>query len=135
MTTPRAASLFRVFVLAAAVLSAAGVSAKPTRRAATMRMIATAYCDRGETKSGVRAREGVVAADPRRLPIGTRVRIVSPPRVRGLYSVMDTGSKIKGRDLDIFMASCGRARRFGKRAVEVEIARSSVPRRYLIAPR
>jgi len=34
---------------------------------------------------------------------------------------MDTGSAIKGRDLDIFMASCARARRFGKRVVLVRV--------------
>lgn len=86
-----------------------------------LRMTATAYCDRGTTKSGTRAHEGIVAADPRRLPIGSRLRIVSPPGYSGVYSVMDTGSAIKGRDLDIFMASCGQAKRFGKRVVLVRV--------------
>jgi 3D (Asp-Asp-Asp) domain-containing protein len=86
-----------------------------------LRMTATAYCDRGTTRSGVRAHEGIVAADPRRLPIGSRLRIVSPRGYSGVYSVMDTGSAIKGRDLDIFMASCARARRFGKRVVLVRV--------------
>jgi 3D (Asp-Asp-Asp) domain-containing protein len=87
-----------------------------------MRMTATAYCDRGPTKSGVRAQSGVVAADVRRLPIGTRLRIVAPGEpYEGVYTVLDTGSKIKGRDLDIFMPSCARARRFGKRPVQVRV--------------
>ena len=87
-----------------------------------MRMLATAYCDRGPTKSGVRAQRGVVAADIRRLPLGTRLRVIGPgKRYAGVYTVLDTGSKIKGRDLDIFMPSCGHARKFGKRPVRVQI--------------
>ena len=87
-----------------------------------MRMLATAYCDRGPTKSGVRAHRGVVAADLRRLPLGTRLRVMGPGnRYAGVYTVLDTGSKIKGRDLDIFMPSCRAARRFGKRPVLVQL--------------
>jgi 3D (Asp-Asp-Asp) domain-containing protein len=85
-------------------------------------MVATAYCDRGTTKSGARARDGVVAADPGRLPLGTRLQIVARGRpYAGFYTVKDTGSKIRGRDLDIFMASCARARKFGRRVIRVRI--------------
>lgn len=85
-------------------------------------MIATAYCDRGPTKSGVLAQPGVVAADVRRLPLGTRVQVIAPGEAHaGVYTVLDTGSAIKGRDLDIFMSSCARAKRFGKRPVQVRI--------------
>jgi 3D (Asp-Asp-Asp) domain-containing protein len=87
-----------------------------------MRMLATAYCDRGPTRSGVPAQHGIVAADLRRLPLGTRVRVVAPGQpYAGVYTVLDTGSKIKGRDLDIFMPSCRAARHFGKRPVEVRV--------------
>jgi 3D (Asp-Asp-Asp) domain-containing protein len=87
-----------------------------------MRMLATAYCDRGPTRSGVRAEHGVVAADLRRLPLGTRVRVLAPGQpYAGVYTVLDTGSKISGRDLDIFMPSCRAAKRFGKHAVDVRI--------------
>jgi 3D (Asp-Asp-Asp) domain-containing protein len=85
-------------------------------------MLATAYCDGGATKSGVRAQKGIVAADIRRLPLGTRVQIIAPGQpYAGVYTVLDTGSKISGRDLDIFMPSCARAKRFGKRPVQVRI--------------
>ncbi len=87
-----------------------------------MRMLATAYCDRGPTRSGVRAQRGVVAADIRRLPLGTRLRVLAPGQSHaGVYTVLDTGSRIKGRDLDIFMPSCRAAKRFGKRPVDVRI--------------
>ena len=85
-------------------------------------MTATAYCDRGPTRSGVPAQRGDVAADLRRLPIGTRERIVAPGQpYAGVYTVLDSGSEIKGRDLDIFMPSCRQARRFGRRSVAVRI--------------
>jgi 3D (Asp-Asp-Asp) domain-containing protein len=85
-------------------------------------MFATAYCDRGPTRSGVRAQRGVVAADIRRLPLGTRLEVLAPGQpYAGVYTVLDTGSKVSGRDLDIFMPSCARARRFGKRSVQVRI--------------
>jgi len=70
----------------------------------------------------VPAQPGVVAADIRQLPLGTRVQVVAPREEHGgVYTVLDTGSAIKGRDLDIFMPSCARARRFGRRLVEVRI--------------
>jgi len=85
-------------------------------------MTATAYCDRGPTKSGVRAQRGVAAADLRRFPVGTRLRVVAPGQpYAGTYTVLDSGSAIKGRDLDIFMPNCRAAKRFGKRAVQVRI--------------
>jgi 3D (Asp-Asp-Asp) domain-containing protein len=102
-------------------LPAAARPRGPSHRG-SLRMTATAYCDRGPTKSGVRAQPGVVAADLRRLPIGTRVRIVAPGEsYAGVYTVLDSGSAIRGRDLDIFMPSCRSARRFGKRPVQVRI--------------
>ena len=85
-------------------------------------MSATAYCDSGKTRSGAQTRDGVVAADTRRLPLGTRLRIIAPGKpYDGAYTVMDTGSAIKGRDLDIFMASCARAKKFGRRMVNVRV--------------
>ena len=83
-----------------------------------MRLSATAYCLSGKTSSGERPRAGTVAADPRVLPIGTVLRIHP---YRGLYTVLDTGSGLKGRELDIYMPSCRKARAFGRRTVRVEI--------------
>src|SRR4051794_22868041 len=85
-------------------------------------MVATAYCDRGLTKSGVPAQPGIVAADIRHLPLGTRLHVDTPGQpYGGVYTVLDTGSKIKGRKLDIFISSCARAKRFGKRLVRVRV--------------
>ena len=111
-----------VLILSVASLADAQPRARKPRPPKMMRMMATAYCDRGPTKSGVSAQRGVVAADTRRLPLGTRLRIVAPGQpYAGTYTVLDTGSEIKGRDLDIFMPSCRTAKRFGKRPVQVQI--------------
>ena len=92
-----------------------------------MRLVATAYCAKGPTKSGVRAQTGIVAADPRVLPIGTVLRIIAPGRsYEGIYTVMDTGSEIRGAEIDIFMPSCARAQQFGRRSVRVSILKHIV---------
>lgn len=108
-------------VLAAVLCVCPDATAGP-RRHPVMRMSATAYCDRGATRSGARAQTGVVAADPRQLPLGSRLQILGPGQPNpATYVVADTGSAIAGRDLDIFMPSCRRAKAFGKRTVFVRI--------------
>ena len=92
-------------------------------------MTATAYCEHGRTSSGVRTHAGIVAADPRKLPLGTRIRIVAPHKpYAGVYTVMDAGSGIKGRELDIFMPSCAAARKFGRQTVQVRVLNPTVQR-------
>lgn len=81
---------------------------------------ATAYCLRGRTASGRMVRRGIVAADPRVLPLGTKIRL-SGGRYSGNYIVADTGGKIKGRVLDIWVPSCAEARNWGNRTVKVTV--------------
>lgn len=84
--------------------------------------MATAYCDGGPTRSGVHARPGMVAADPRVLPLGSVIRITFPGSGRtGTYTVTDTGAAVKGHDVDIYMPSCVAAKRFGKRLVTAQV--------------
>jgi 3D (Asp-Asp-Asp) domain-containing protein len=79
---------------------------------------ATAYCLKGRTASGSNVRRGLVAADPRVLPLGSRIQIHNGA-YNGTYTVADTGGGIKGRRLDIWMPSCVEAVRFGSRSVSV----------------
>ncbi len=81
---------------------------------------ATAYCLRGITASGARVRRGIVAADPRVLRLGSRIHM-NAGRYTGHYLVADTGGKIKGRILDIWVPSCSEARRWGRRSVHVKV--------------
>jgi 3D (Asp-Asp-Asp) domain-containing protein len=89
-----------------------------------MAFVATAYCQDGTTASGADTARGIVAADPGVLPIGTRIRVSGLKRGRdGIYRVMDTGKRVHGHHIDLFMASCADAKRFGKQRVSVAIVR------------
>lgn len=94
---------------------------------------ATAYSLRGRTASGQGVRRGLIAADRRVLPIGTRVRLDAGP-YSGEYTVADTGGAVKGRKIDIWMPSTGEAMRFGRRKVKLTVlsrprARAAAARR------
>lgn len=78
---------------------------------------ATAYCLKGKMANGKRVHKGAIAADPRVLKMGTKVRI----KDYGVFTVSDTGGRIKGKKLDLWYGSCQEARKFGKRKVELSI--------------
>src|SRR5580765_557683 len=111
-------------MLALGLSTGAAVHAESAKKKAgrSMRVTATAYCQSGRTQAGVRARTGIIAADPRVLPVGSIVKILDGPRP-GIYTVMDTGADIKGRRIDIYIPSCARAKTFGRRAVSVVVMR------------
>lgn len=81
---------------------------------------ATAYCLKGRTASGGSVRRGIVAADPRVLPLGTRINI-SAGSYSGTYTVADTGGAVKGRVLDIWVPNCSEAIKFGRRSIKVAV--------------
>lgn len=86
---------------------------------------ATAYCLKGRTASGTNTRPGIIAADPRVLPLGTVVHLRSG-RYTGTYTVMDTGGRIKGRIVDVYVPTYREAKEFGRRQVKIKvIGRSS----------
>jgi 3D (Asp-Asp-Asp) domain-containing protein len=86
--------------------------------------VATAYCLAGMTAAGVGVHEGVVAADPTVLPLGTVVRLKGAGRYDGAYTVLDTGARVQRRRVDLFIRNCAEATRFGRRSVRVTIVRS-----------
>jgi 3D (Asp-Asp-Asp) domain-containing protein len=81
---------------------------------------ATAYCLKGLTASGEPVREGIIAADPRLLPLGTLVHIWAG-KYTGSYKVLDTGRLIKGRRIDIYIPDWEQAIAFGRRSVKLKI--------------
>ena len=87
-----------------------------------MEFQATAYCEKGITKSGVPAAPGLAAADPSVLPLGTLVQ-VEGARHRGIYRVMDTGRLVKGKIIDIYISDLQKAIRFGRQRVTVSVIR------------
>lgn len=86
------------------------------------RFEATAYCDYGITFSGVLVRRGIVAADPRILPIGSIIE-VRAGEYTGIYMVMDTGGKVKGKIIDIYMPDYDEAMQFGRQSVVLKVLR------------
>ena len=70
-----------------------------------------------------------MAADPAVLPMGSVIAIDRAnefdSRHDGVYTVMDTGSKIRGRRIDIYLKDCREAVRFGRRVVKVTVLRTS----------
>ena len=81
---------------------------------------ATAYCLRGRTAMGHGVRRGLIAADPRVLRLGSRVNL-GAGAYSGQYLVSDTGGRIKGKKIDIWVPSCAEARRFGRRTVTLGV--------------
>jgi 3D (Asp-Asp-Asp) domain-containing protein len=91
---------------------------------ARLQFSATAYCKGATTASGVTVRTGIAAADRSLLPVGSVVTIATDStRYNGVYTVMDTGPEVKGRELDLYMWSCKEALAFGRKEVQVEVLR------------
>lgn len=91
---------------------------------AALDMLATAYtancygCS-GMTKMGERAGFGIVAVDPRVIPLGTHLYIKGyGPAIAG-----DTGGAIRGNRIDLGFDSDSAADEFGTRSVRVYVLR------------
>jgi 3D (Asp-Asp-Asp) domain-containing protein len=79
----------------------------------------------GVTKSGLRAQEGVVAVDPKIIPLGTKmyISILDDSMEDYGYCVAgDTGSKVKGNRVDLYFdAARDTLLKFGVRSARVYI--------------
>lgn len=108
--------------LSCVLLFALGLPAAPAKRNHVLHMSATAYSIHGKQASGTITREGTAAADPNVLPLGSRVHIhTSGGRFIGEFVITDTGHRIKGHEIDIFLKSRASARRFGRKRVRVRV--------------
>ncbi|HHW17384.1 MAG TPA: DUF348 domain-containing protein [Firmicutes bacterium] len=93
-----------------------------------LEVMATAYCPcskccgpyaNGYTHTGVPAKRGVIAVDPRVIPLGTRVYVDG----YGFGVAADTGSAIKGQRIDVCFDTHEEALAWGIRKVKVFILR------------
>jgi 3D (Asp-Asp-Asp) domain-containing protein len=99
-------------------------STAPPSPGARLAFSATAYCKGVTTASGVPAQRGVAASDPELLPVGSVVDIdTQDVRYDGIYTVMDTGPSVQGREVDLYMWSCYEALEFGRRPIHVTVLR------------
>jgi 3D (Asp-Asp-Asp) domain-containing protein len=89
-----------------------------------LRFTTTAYCKGKTTASGVNVRTGIAAADPDLLPVGSVIQFDTfGDRYDGIYTVMDTGPKVQGRHVDIYMWSCREALELGRRPAAITVLR------------
>ncbi len=88
-------------------------------------MVATAYTDDyasqgkwvGKTASGMKPQVGVVAVDPKVIPLGTELYIEG----YGEAIAGDTGGAIKGHRIDLFFNSRGECMEFGRKNIRVRV--------------
>lgn len=71
----------------------------------------------GVTASGKTARHGTIAADPKVFKFGTKMRVPG----YGTGVVQDVGGAIKGQHIDIWFSDHTKAKRWGKRRLNVQI--------------
>lgn len=89
-----------------------------------LQFTATAYCTGTKTASGVNVRTGIAAADPALLPVGSIVSVATrASKYDGVYTILDTGAEIQGRDLDLYIPDCADAVTFGRKDALVTVVR------------
>ncbi|HEY0392940.1 MAG TPA: 3D domain-containing protein [Candidatus Elarobacter sp.] len=109
---------------ALSALAQRGIQGTLRLASSALSMVATAYtascggCS-GMTASGRPAGHGVVAVDPRVIPLGTRMYIPG----YGHAVAGDTGGAIRGHRIDLGFNSNAQAYRFGRRSVTVYLIR------------
>ncbi len=76
-----------------------------------------AYALRGTTATGIRVAPGVIAVDPRVIPLGTRLYV--PGYGEGIAA--DTGGDIKGNTIDVWMSSAQAASDWGIKTITITV--------------
>lgn len=84
-----------------------------------LKVDAVAYYLPGRTALGVPVRRGVVAVDPKLIPLGTRLHVPG----YGPALAADVGTAIKGRIIDLWFPSTALARKWGRRTVTITVYR------------
>lgn len=82
----------------------------------------------GITYTGTQARPGVIAVDPKVIPLKSKVYVESLDYTKdyGFAIAEDTGSAIKGNKIDLFIGDNSSAMRYGRRTVRVYIIEDEV---------
>lgn len=96
-----------------------GQSIRNTKK--TITMVSTAYAAESfrhsKTATGTRAVRGVVAVDPKVIPLGTKLYVEG----YGYAVAADTGGAIKGNRIDLVMNTVKECRKWGRKKVQVHI--------------
>lgn len=107
----------------------------PPRHGDPVPVVLTSYCLKGKTRQGRYVRPGIIAADPRFFPLSRHVEVYVGREFYGRFLVDDTGGKIKGNRLDVWMPDCREAVRFGVRRGTAVLVPGPVQARQAGAPR
>lgn len=83
----------------------------------TLTVSSTGYSLSGHTSTGIPVSWGVVAVDPTVIPLGTRLTI--PGYGEGVAA--DTGSAVRGADIDLWFPTLAQARAWGRRTVTITL--------------
>ncbi len=83
----------------------------------TLTVSSTGYSLPGHTSSGIPVGWGVVAVDPTVIPLGTRLTI--PGYGEGVAA--DTGSAVRGADIDLWFPTLAQARAWGRRTITITL--------------
>ncbi|MES1247700.1 MAG: 3D domain-containing protein [Actinomycetota bacterium] len=103
---------------AAATPAAANPAASPAPSGGrTITVTSTGYSLPGHTATGLPVGWGVVAVDPNVIPLGTKLTIPG----YGEAVAADTGSAVRGNDIDIWFPSLAQARAWGKRTITITL--------------
>jgi 3D (Asp-Asp-Asp) domain-containing protein len=82
-----------------------------------MTVTAVAYALPGTTATGLPVGHGIVAVDPRLIPLGTRMTIPG----YGEAVAADTGGAIVGMTIDLWFPTEAQAAAFGRRSITITL--------------
>jgi cystine transport system substrate-binding protein len=89
----------------------------PASGGRTLTVSSTGYSLPGRTATGIPTGWGVIAVDPSVIPLGTRVTV--PGYGEGVAA--DTGSAVRGADIDLWFPTLAQARAWGRRTVTITL--------------
>ena len=114
-----AAALVAVLVGTLVVAGGSALGQPQEPQAYRLKVDAVAYHLPGNTALGIPVRRGVVAVDPRLIPLGTKMHVPG----YGSALAADVGHAIKGRIIDLWFPSTEKARAWGRRTVTITVYR------------
>jgi 3D (Asp-Asp-Asp) domain-containing protein len=101
-------------VVLAAAKSWAKTMHRPLKAGEPVPVLVTAYCLSGTTRRGRYVRPGIVAADRKLFPLSRYIELYAGQKYLGRFLIDDTGSKIRGAHIDVWVPTCHEAKIFGR---------------------
>ena len=122
---PVGRELSKMFVFAGARTKAPAPQAKPDsvtepldpEGGRSLSVLAYSYCLRGVTASGRYTKHGIIAVDPRVIPLGSRIYVPG----YGWGIAADTGGLIKGNKIDLWKPTSRECYEWGVRRVTIKV--------------